>query len=425
MRMVGRVSRYTPGGYLLASSQNPDELIRQRGLRWYKKIAADPQVFASLDLLYAAVSSCWNSAAGQIPSAEEWEDLLASISHLPPQLQAKVLAQTVEVSAPQIVPPKDPTPMELKATEFARYTLDEFLGRNRKEDSDITGRDFGRVVEETLSCIEDGKACLELEWQKIPDGPWKGKWGINDFLWRYPEFFTFDDNNKLWMKEWLGSLEGTIPVPSNKVVLASFHPKYENYHGQSILHSLSFATDLKWNSESMCAISEERFGMPTVVGWTDTRREGMSTDDLLVMLEKLQRGQSMTLNQDEKGHIEDVQFMETSRRGGSSEYDVTIRRNNRYTSKVLLGSALALEEGDNGSLALAAATAKPNFRWKIRRLIKLVNWVHSTQTLAWMTFYNFPAGTRPPRCQIRLTGDISQFLLQASSPDNQAETEHE
>lgn len=412
-----------PGGYLLSPYQNPDEYIRTRGLGWYKKIAADPQVFASLDLLYAAVSSCWNCAGGQLPSAEEWNALLATVEHLPITLQAKVLAQTVEVAAPQIVPPKNPTPMELKATAFAQYVIDEFLGRNRTDDPDYIGRDFGRVIEQTLSCIEDGKACLELDWQQIPDGEWKGKWGITDFLWRYPEYFTFDADNKLWMKEYLGAGQATIPVPPNKIVLASFHPKYENYHGESILHSLSFATDLKWNSESMCAISEERYGMPTAVGWSDTDRGGMSLTALLSLLEKLQRGQSMTLNQDAQGKIEDVALLETSRRGGSSEYDVTISRNNRYASKVLLGSALALEEGDNGSLALAAATAKPNFRWKIRRLIKLVNWVHSTQTLAWLTFYNFPAGTRSPRCQIRLTGDVSQFLLQAQPSENTEERE--
>jgi len=398
---VAKHSHVSSTGRLLYFRQHPDEWVQQHGLAWYKKIAHDPQVAASLDVLYSAVSSLWQSASGSIPSQDEWQTLLDATHYLPPVLQVQIISQAVIIAAPQVVPPPDPTPGEQKATEFVRYVVDSFLGHNQDFDTDITGRNFGRVLEETLSCIEDGKSVQELDWQKIQDGPWKGKWGFNDILWRYPDYFDFDTQNRLKMKQFLGA-QATIPIPLHKMVVTAHNPKYENYHGESVLRSLSYPMDFKWNSESSCAIAEERFGMPTAVGWVDTDRSSTTLAEMITHLETLQRGQSIALNQDQQGKIEDVQFLETARRGGSSEYDVTIDRNNRYVSKVVLGSSLALEEGNSGAYSLAMATAAPNFRRKIGRLVNLLNWTHTTQTFAWLTWYNFPAGTRPPRLAIRL-----------------------
>lgn len=175
-----------------------------------------------------------------------------------------------------------------------------------------------------------------------------------------------------------------------------------------MLSPLSYAFDFGRNAEASLAISEERFGMPTAIGFLDEASD-MTSADMLVFLEKLQRGACLVFNKQDQKRLEDIIFLETQRRGGSEMYNVTIQRNNRLKSKVLLGSALALEEGDSGSYSLAQATAAPNFRRKIQRLLNLVVWTHSTQTLAWSTFFNFPAGTRPGRLCIPLPSD-EQFL---------------
>jgi hypothetical protein len=416
---VGEVARTSPissTGRFLFYQEHPDEWVSKYGLAWYRKIANDPQVYASLDILYSAVVSLWHSASGSLPTLEEWMALQESLAFLPQSLQMAVMSQAVNVATPQILPPKNPTPIELQATEFARFVIDDFLGRNIGDDADIVGRNFGRVLEQTLSCIEDGKSIQEIDWQRIKDGQWAGKWGITDILWRYPDFFDFDSDNRLILRQFIGG-PAIIPIPPKKMILTTFDPRYENYHGNSMLRSLSYAMDFKWNSEGSCAISEERFGMPTAIGWVDTDRSSTTIDVMKTNLEGLQRGQSLVMNQDASGHIEDVSFLETARNGGSSGYDLTIQRNNRSVSKVLLGSALALEEGDNGSYSLAALTAAPNFRRKVARLVKILNWTHTTQTLAWLTWFNFPAGTRSPILEIRLpqTWDAES----ASKPDDE------
>lgn len=407
-REISRAGRVTFRGSRLYTDETPDENIRKWGLGWYKKLAEDPQTASALDILYSAAASCWKSASGYIPSKEEWELILNEIVHLPLSIQSQILYATFNIHAPQIIPPKDPSPMELRATDFNRWMIDSYLGCNRREDSDISGRNFGKVILQTLTAIEDGKSVQEIDWRQVEDGEWKGKWGINDIWHRYPEYFSYDENGKLWMKRYLGESRGTIALPENKMIVCIHNMRYENYEGHSMLSPLSYAFDFGRNAEAMNAIAEERFGMPTPMAFLDEQSD-MTSEDMLAFLEKMQRGSSLVFNKQDQKRLEDIVLLETNRRGGSEMYNVTIQRNNRLKSKVLLGSALALEEGDSGSYSLAQATAAPNFRRKIQRLLNFVVWTHNTRTLAWSTFFNFPAGTRPGRFCIPLPSD-EQFL---------------
>ena len=413
---VAKTGYVTLWGSRLFSNETADEHLRRYGLGWYKKLANEAQTAAALDILYSAVGSCWNSASGYVPTQEEWNKVLQEIQHLPITYQAKILYASFDIHAAQVVPPKDPTPMELKCTDFCRWSIDNFLGRNRHQDSDLNGRNFGQVIEQTLTAIEDGKSVQEIDWKQIDDGPWAGKWGINDIWHRYPSFFSFDDNGKLWMKRYVSESNPTIKLPLNKLIVCSHNFRYENFEGQSALGPLSNPYDFGRNFKSMEAISAERFGMPTAVGYLD-EESNKTADEMLTFMERLQRGASLVLIKNDEKLLEEIRFIETSRRAGSDMFEIPIQRNQRLVSKNLLGSALALEEGENGSYSLAKATAAPNFRRKIQRLVKLINWIHTTQTLSWMTFFNFPAGTRSPRLNIKLPSS-EQIFQQDNQSDN-------
>ena len=395
----GRATNNKWWGYKKYSYDSFDEHYCKWGLNWYNRISTDPQVAAALDIFYSAVISNWNSASGSIPSEQEWQELKQEIDHLPLTFQNQIIAHAFNISAPQVIPPRNPTPIELEATDFARYVIDSCLGRNQATESDVIGRNFGRVLWQTMTAMEDKKSVQEIDWQLAESGPWAGKWIINDIWHRYPEYFDIDEDGRLWL--------GDDMMPSNKFIVFLNSPKYEIYEGRSIYQSLGYTFDFKRNAEAMNAIYEERFGMPTAVSWKDTSSD-MSHDDLLDIMSKLQRGANISLNKEAGEKVEDIDFLESQRRD-SSTYQETISRNDKYSSKVILGSALALEEGDNGSYSLAKATAAPNFRRKVGLWLKQLNWIHNTTTLSWLTWFNFPIGTRPPSFDLKLPVSVEDF----------------
>ena len=414
-RHYGNASSYSPWGYGLLSSAYADKDYQQHGLRWYQKVANEAQVDASLDILYSAVASCWKSASGMIPSQDEWEGLKATIAHLPEWYQAQILLSAFDISAPQVIPPKNPTDIELLATDFAREVIDDMLGRNYLDDVDTNGRNFGTVISQTLFAVEDMKSVQEIDWFRVSGSEWDKKWAIGDMLSRYPEYFDYNSGGKLVLRPSLMT-SSTVPLPPNKFVVWLHHDRYEEHTGKSRLKSLGMKTKFKWNGEAMENMALERHGMPTPIGYLDEDSDTDSTT-MIGWLEKLQRGAPLVLTKEDTRLFEDVKLLE-SRTTGQGPYHIPITRNDKYVSKVLLGSGLALEEGQNsGSFALASATAAPNFRRKVQMLLNEINWIHSTTTLSWLTWFNFPKGTRPPRLNIQLPTSMDILDRLSTTPE--------
>lgn len=383
----------------------------------YQKLLLDPHVYAILHLLSSYVASCFRSASGRLPNKQELDALNASIAHLPPAAQDMIRAQIIaEYQEPQIKPPNNATPQEYEATLFIRDLIDYRIGRNRNDMLDDVGRNFKTVISQTLmGGWIDGTCYQEIDWMSE-----QNRVIANDILHWHPSAFSYDRNDRLTMKatkNWQGGI-----VPLNKFIVWRHDAAYEAKKGTPLLTKFVYPCYYKFNDIHAGHISLERFGAPTITGELDLSNLPSSyTPEAYItywneqILPNVHNGGCIAY-----GKGDAIKILESGRRSGFQDFEAAVKLQNREMSKAALGSALALEEGDSGSLALANATAAPALRAIVADYVGSMNELFSRTLISWAVAFNFPSDVRPPSLAMTLPEQTIPVAIPAS-PEAQPE----
>lgn len=370
-------------------------------------IFSDTQVYAAFSLLQSYVASTFRSASGRELTQGEYDDILARTAHLPPAHQARILEYFYAMyRRPQVVAPPDPTPDELQATALCRYILDHRLSRST--DYSHHGRHFATCIKQFLMGLPFGQTIQEVLWTRETDGEWASYGVADDILHGFPGDFTWTDAREL-------TYANTGPVPPRKFITWAFDSYFENPNGVSLFAKLAWPVYFAWSANDTGNLALNRYHAPflDVAIAADKKNLKARIDDWMKRLPLMRSFAGAAHANDE------VVTPITGMTAGSFEdFASAVRLQYRQISKVILGSALALEEGESGSLALAQSTAAPALRAIVQDLVNAVNETYTRTLLSWVTLWNFPAGTRPPSLELTLPEQVIPPTNATTTPNS-------
>lgn len=260
-------------------------------------------------------------------------------------------------------------------------------GKREQEASDafaeqLAALDIPRVIEEMMDAVAYGYSPLEVLWEL--DGV---RWGIGGIVGKPPQWFEFDQNNRLVFRTGAVGIE---EIPENRFLLVRHRPSYANPYGDKVFSKCFWPVTFKKNGFRWWTVFVEKYGGAFMYGKYPNNAGEEYKTELLGALEKMisdavaiaPEGSEITIEAlANKGSVSNVH----------AEY---IAMANSEISKAVLGQTLTTEIGDKGSYAaskthnmvredLAAADR--------RRIAAAFNRLASV-----FTFYNFGAEVVPP-----------------------------
>lgn len=260
-------------------------------------------------------------------------------------------------------------------------------GKREQEAADafaeqLSALDVPLIIEEMMNAVAYGYSPLEVLWEL--DGV---RWGIGGIVGKPPQWFEFDQENRLVFRTGAVGIE---EIPENRFLLVRHRPSYANPYGDKVFSKCFWPVTFKKNGFRWWTVFVEKYGGAFMYGKYPNNAGEEYKAELLGALEKMisdavaiaPEGADITIEAlANKGSVSSVH----------AEY---IAMANSEISKAVLGQTLTTEVGDKGSYAaskthnmvredLAAADR--------RRIAAAFNRLASV-----FTFYNFGAEVVPP-----------------------------
>lgn len=260
-------------------------------------------------------------------------------------------------------------------------------GKREQEAADafaeqLSALDVPLIIEEMMNAVAYGYSPLEVLWEL--DG---ARWGIGGIVGKPPQWFEFDQDNRLVFRT--GAM-GIEEIPENRFLLVRHRPSYANPYGDKVFSKCFWPVTFKKNGFRWWTVFVEKYGGAFMYGKYPNNAGEEYKAELLGALEKMisdavaiaPEGADITIEAlANKGSVSSVH----------AEY---IAMANSEISKAVLGQTLTTEVGDKGSYAaskthnmvredLAAADR--------RRIAAAFNRLASV-----FTFYNFGSEVTPP-----------------------------
>lgn len=287
---VGRdiVSKYD------VSNQNPDKLIRSKGLRYIEEIERDTH--------YSSVLR----TRRQKLVKKDWVIR-------PAERNGKITARSREIA------------------DFVDWNLRAMVGS------------FEKDIEAALDCISKGYSLSEIIYRKITAGRYAGKLGLKAVRFKPARYFDFRfDIHGNYSLVQIDPNPAGVALPIEKFIHMVSGNNDENPYGEGSGSKVAFWVWLKKNQAKFWAIFSERFGMPL----SDVEIPKNATE-----ADKAKAEEIIEEMQTRAGIIRpegfNVAFLEAARRGDVT-YDNFIERCNKEISKEVLGATLISEEGKRG-----------------------------------------------------------------------------
>ena len=283
---------------------NPDDLIGRRGYEVYDQMQHDAQVQACLMIKKFAVLS------------KGWE-----------------------------VHPASNDPVDVKAADFVRWTLNDMRGCVLD------------VLYNVLDAIAKGFSILEINYKLIEGGRFGGLIGLESIKSKDPSTFLFnvDEYMNLRSLKRSGFGMGTCKdnsqeenLPPEKFIVYSYMPKYESPYGQSDLRA---AYKHFWSKDVLTRFLNvylEKYGSPTARGIYKRGTPRAAQEELLKVLGKIQQETAVVIPDDVQ-----IELLE-AQRGGEAGYLSALEFHDKQIAKAILCQTLVTDEGTSvGSFALA------------------------------------------------------------------------
>jgi phage gp29-like protein len=320
---------------------NPDELVQRKGLPIYNRMLHDAQVKACISTkLHARLSTPWR------------------------------------------IIPASASPRDLMVAEFLQQILDRIEGS------------FEEDLYEILQALVYGYSLLEIVWEEIESGPFRGKIGVRVLKSKDPQFFDFGVDDFLNIREIIGLDEfgGEIArYNPQKFLIFSWNKHHEKPYGVSDLR----AAYRDWWTKDVCYklrnISAERLAQPIIVGKLPPEASRALQDNLFNVIKKVQTETGVTL----PPNVE-LTLLE-AKSSGSEEFQRIVDNCNCEIAKAILAGTLTIEESKRYGSYAVGKIHYDVLLFHIERLGRVLAAVITDQLLSKLVWINFGADTPVPR----------------------------
>ena len=216
--------------------ENPDELIKKKGLEIYDTMKTDPMVKAAL--------------------------FIKKFSRLATQWTIK---------------PASTASKDVEIAEFYEKQLESLPGT------------VIQMLLGMMTCLDYGFAIMEKNYYFIKEGDYRGKTGLSSIKSKKPHDFRFEQD-EFCNVEGLVQIQskGEVKLPPSKFIRTTWMPEWENPYGTADLRAAYVAW---WQKDVILrfqAIWLERYPSPIMIGRYPPGTSQDDQDDLLEVLEDLQ-----------------------------------------------------------------------------------------------------------------------------------------
>jgi len=257
---------------------------------------------------------------------------------------------------------------------------------------ELKDMDIPRIIEEMMDAVAFGYSPLEVLWALK-----EKRWGISNIVGKPPQWFEFNQDNKLVLKT--GAF-ATEELPENRFLLVQHRPSYANPYGVKVFSKCFWPVTFKKNGFRWWTVFVEKYGGAFMYGKYPPNAGETFKKELLDALEKMvadavaiaPEGSEITINS------------AADKKGSSDVHHSYIQAANQEISKAVLGQTLTTEVGDVGSFAAAKAhdLVRGDLAAADRRRISAA----FNRLAAVYTFYNFGADAAPPQFQFVKDEDL-------------------
>jgi phage gp29-like protein len=247
---------------------------------------------------------------------------------------------------------------------------------------ELSGLDVPRIIEEMMDAVAFGYSPLEVLWTTK-----EGHWGIGNIVGKPPQWFEFNQDNRLILKT---GVHGTEELPENRFLLVQHRPSYANPYGVKVFSKCFWPVTFKKNGFRWWTVFVEKYGGAFMYGKYPANAGEQFKNELLSALEKMIADAVAIAPEGSEITITSA----SDKRGGSDVHSAYIRMANAEISKAVLGQTLTTEIGDVGSYAAAQAhnEVREHLAAADRRRISAA----FNRLAAVYTFYNFGGEAVPP-----------------------------
>jgi phage gp29-like protein len=270
-------------------------------------------------------------------------------------------------------------------------------GRREKEAAEVFAEQLGnldtpRIIEEMMDAVAYGYSPLEVIW--VPDG---GRWGIGDIVGKPPQWFEFDQENRLVFRT---GVVGTEELPANRFLVARHRPSYANPYGVKVFSKCYWPVTFKKNGFRWWTVFVEKYGGAFLYGKYPGNAGEQYKKELLTALEKMVSDAVAIIPEGAEITIESL----ANKGGVSSVHSGYIEAANKEISKAVLGQTLTTEVGSTGSYA--AAKAHDLVRKDLAASDRVrISECFNRLAAVW-SFYNYGAEVAPPKFEFVKDEDL-------------------
>jgi phage gp29-like protein len=250
---------------------------------------------------------------------------------------------------------------------------------------ELADMDVPRIIEEMMDAVAFGYSPLEVLWTAR-----EGHWGIENIVGKPPQWFEFNQDNRLVLKT---GIFATEELPENRFLLVQHRPSYANPYGVKVFSKCFWPVTFKKNGFRWWTVFVEKYGGAFMYGKYPANAGAQFKEELLSALERMIADAVAIAPEGSEITITSA----ADKRGGSDVFSAYIKMANAEISKAVLGQTLTTEIGDRGSYA--AAETHDKVREHIaaadrRRIAAAFN-----RLAAVYSFYNFGGEVAPPLFQ--------------------------
>ncbi|MHB9292673.1 hypothetical protein Holit_01775 [Hollandina sp. SP2] len=272
-------------------------------------------------------------------------------------------------------------------------------GAKEKEAAQVFAEQLGsldipRIIEEMMDAVAYGYSPLEVIW--VPDN---GRWGIGDIVGKPPQWFEFDQENRLVFRT---GVIGTEMLPENRFLIARHRPSYANPYGVKVFSKCYWPVTFKKNGFRWWTVFVEKYGGAFMYGKYPSNAGEQYKAELLSALERMIADAVAIAPSESEITIDSL----ANKGSVSTVHKEYIEASNKEISKAVLGQTLTTDIGSAGSYAAAQAhnLVRQDLAAADRRRISTC----FNRLAAVWTFYNYGADVLPPSFEFIKDEDLQK-----------------
>lgn len=240
--------------------------------------------------------------------------------------------------------------------------------------------DHERIFTEATSARLYGYQPMEVLWKAG-----NSVWSIKDIVGKPPEWFFFDGENRLQLRQ-RNNMQGIAADHQSmpyKFILPRNKPSYKNPYGVAALSRCFWPVAFKKGGLKFWLKFVEKYGMPYLIGKQPRGAGEEATDTLLDMLEAMVQDAVAVIPDDSS-----VEILDSAKGASGDLFERHVKYHDGAIAKAVLGQTLTSSSGDDGSGSYALGKVHLQVFDNVKDgTAKLVKKVYDT-AFQWLTDVN-------------------------------------